>query len=140
VKKHLQAPEKREAQKLLAYNVVEIIHWEKDAQLSQKISEFMFGDPEKRVETLENLDKNDLETFAREIGWFNYSGENLFETIVKSWLEKSNSNARNSIKSWAVYINEKKVEDFNLDVAKEFLKNWSLLLRKGKKNFRIIKK
>jgi tyrosyl-tRNA synthetase len=26
VKKHLQAPEKREAQKLLAYNVVEIIH------------------------------------------------------------------------------------------------------------------
>jgi tyrosyl-tRNA synthetase len=140
VKNHMQAPEKREAQKLLAYKVVEIIHWEKEAKLAKQISEFMFGDPEKRVDTLKNLDETELETFQNAMWGLKYSWENLFETIVKSGLEKSNSNARNSIKSWAIFINEKKVEDFNLDLEKEFLENSSLLLRKGKKNFRIIKK
>jgi len=140
VKKHMEKPEERKGQKILAYEVVKIIHGKKEADLAVKISEFMFGNPDARIETLESLDNQELETFQKAMGGFDYAGENLFETIVKSWLEKSNSNARNSIKSWAIYINEKKVEDFNLDVEKEFLKNWSLLLRKGKKNFRIIKK
>ena len=140
VKKHMQKPENREWQKVLAYKVVEIIHWEKEAQMAQKISDFMFWDPKIRVETLQNLSKDELKTFQNAMWGFNYSGENLFETIVKSWLEKSNSNARNSIKSWAIYINEKKIEDFNLDLEKEFLENNALLIRKGKKNFRIITK
>ena len=140
VKKHLEEPEKRQGQKILAYKVVEIIHGEKEAKLAEKISEFMFGNPNNRVETLKNLNPSEIETFKNAMWGFTYSWENLFETIVKSGLEKSNSNARNSIKSWAISINEKKVEDFNLDVAKEFLENGSLLLRKGKKNFRIITK
>ena len=140
VKKHMQKPEAREWQKNLAYKVVEIIHWEKEAKIAQKISDFMFWNPEARVDTLKNLNKEELETFQNAIWGFKYSWENLFETIVKSWLEKSNSNARNSIKSWAMYINEKKIDDFNLDLEKEFLENNALLIRKGKKNFRIITK
>ncbi len=140
VKKHMQKPEAREWQKILAYKVVEIIHWEKEAKMAQKISDFMFWNPEARVDTLKNLNKEELETFQNAIWGFKYSWENLFETIVKSWLEKSNSNARNSIKSWAMYINEKKIDDFNLDLEKEFLENNALLIRKGKKNFRIITK
>jgi tyrosyl-tRNA synthetase len=124
----------------LAYKVVEIIHSSKEADLAVKISNFMFWNPDARIETLLKLNKDDLETFKKSMWGFKYSWENLFEIIVKSGLEKSNSNARNSIKSWAIYINEKKVEDFNLDVEKEFLDNWSLLLRKGKKNFRVINK
>ncbi len=140
VASHMKSPEKREWQKILAYKVVEIIHWSKEADLAVKISEFMFWNPDTRVETLEKLSKNELATFKNAMGGFEYNWENLFEIIVKSWLEKSNSNARNSIKSWAIYINEKKVSDFNLDVENEFLKNSSLLLRKGKKNMRIITK
>ena len=138
VANHLNKPEKREWQKNLAYKVVEIIHWKNEADLAVKISEFIFWNPKERIETLESLNSEELETFKNAMWGFRYNWENLFETIVKSGLEKSNSNARNSIKSWAIYINEKKVEDFNLDVEKEFLKNWSLLLRKGKKNFRIL--
>ncbi len=140
VKKHMQKPEAREWQKILAYKVVEIIHWEKEAKMAQKISDFMFWNLEARVDTLKNLNKEELQTFQNAIWGFKYSGENLFETIVKSWLEKSNSNARNSIKSWAMYTNEKKIDDFNLDLEKEFLENNALLIRKGKKNFRIITK
>jgi tyrosyl-tRNA synthetase len=135
----MKNPEHRAGQEILAYKVVEIIHWTTEANLALKISEFMFWKTDK-LEILKKLSIEELKTFQNAMWGFEYKNENLFETIVKSWLEKSNSNARNSIKSWAIYINEKKVDDFNLDMSNEFLKNWSLLLRKGKKNFRIILK
>ncbi len=138
VAKHLKKPEDRTGQKLLAYKVVEIIHWTKEADLAVRISDFMFGNPEARVEILKNLDSSELETFKNAMWGFEYENENLFETLVKSWLEKSNSNARNSVKSGAVYINEQKIEDFNFDVSGAFLENNVLLVRKGKKNFRIV--
>jgi tyrosyl-tRNA synthetase len=43
VKKHLETPENREGQKLLAYKVVEIVHGTNEAELALKISDFMFG-------------------------------------------------------------------------------------------------
>ncbi len=140
VKSHMKNPEVREAQKLLSYKVVEIIHWKNEADLALRISDFMFWNPKNRIKILNLLNSEEIKTFQNAMWGFDYKGENLFETIVKSWLEKSNSNARNSIKSWAIYINEQKIEDFNLEVEKKFLDNWSLLLRKWKKNFRIIKK
>ena len=138
VKNHLEHPEKREAQKILAYKVVEIIHWTKQADLAVKISNFMFGNPDNRIDILKNLDKNELKTFQNAMWGFDYENENLFETIVKSDLAKSNSEARNSVKSWAIYINEQKIEDFKFDVENSFLENNSLLIRKGKKNLKLI--
>lgn len=140
VKNHLKKPEDRVWQKLLAYKVVEIIHGKKEAELAEKISDFMFWNLKNRIEILESLDYEKIEIFKSAIWGFKYNWENLFETIVNSGLEKSNSNARNSIKSGAIFINEEKVEDFNLDLSKKFIHDKVLLLRKGKKNFRIISK
>jgi len=137
VANHMKTPENREWQKLLAYKVVEIIHGITEAEIALKISNFMFW-LENRIDVLSSLSNEEIETFKKAIGWFDYKWENLFETLVNSWLEKSNSNARNSVKSGAVYINEEKIEDFNFEVSKNFLDNNVLLLRKGKKNFRII--
>ncbi len=139
VANHMKKPEDRVAQKLLAYKVVEIIHWTDEANLSQKISDFMFGENEK-LEILKSLKIDELSTFQFAMWWFNYSWENLFETIVKSWLESSNSNARNAIKAWSIFINEEKVIDFNLDLSNCFVNDKFILLRKWKKAFRIITK
>lgn len=139
VKKHMVSPELREWQKTLAYKVVEIIHWTVEADLALKISDFMFASDD-RLEVLKWLSDNEISTFQNAIWGFKFDNENLFETIVKSELEKSNSNARNAVKSWAIYINEIKIEDFNFDVSKEFINDKVLLIRKGKKNFRIITK
>lgn len=139
VKNHLNQPENREWQKILAFKVVEIIHWTKEAELSEKISNFMFWNVDK-LEILKSLDDEELNTFKDAMWWFKYSEENLFETIVKSWLESSNSNSRNSVKSWAIYINEEKIDDFNFDVSANFIDNKFMLIRKWKKNFRIILK
>lgn len=139
VTNHMKKPEDRVAQKLLAYKVVEIIHWTDEANLSQKISDFMFGENEK-LEILKSLKIDELSTFQFAMWWFNYSWENLFETIVKSGLESSNSNARNAIKAWSIFINEEKVTDFNLDLNTCFINDKFILLRKWKKAFRIITK
>ncbi len=138
VKNHMKAPEKREGQKTLAYKVVEIIHWEKDANTSVVISDVIFWD--KKIELIKSMDDDMLFELQKAMWWFKYSGESLFETIVNSWLENSNSNARNAIKSWAIFINEEKVSDFNLDLSDKFISDKVLLLRKWKKNFRIITK
>ena len=139
VKKHMESPENREGQKLLAYKVIEIVHGKKEADLAVKISDFMFGWAD-RLEVLKWLSADEIETFKNSMWGFDYTWENLFETIVKSELEKSNWNARNAVKSGAVFINEEKIEDFNFDVASAFISEKVLLLRKGKKNFRIIVK
>lgn len=139
VANHMKKPEDRVAQKLLAYKIIEIIHWTEEADLSQKISDFMFGENEK-LEILKSLKIDELSTFQFAMWWFNYSWENLFETIVKSGLESSNSNARNAIKAWSIFINEEKVTDFNLDLNTCFINDKFILLRKWKKAFRIITK
>lgn len=139
VKKHMQHPEDREWQKLLAYKVVEIIHGTSEADLAVKISDFMFASND-RVSVLKSLTDSEIDTFKNAMWGFKYEWENLFETIVKSGLESSNSNARNSVSSGAIFINEQKVDDFNFDVDSAFINDRVLLLRKWKKNFRIITK
>lgn len=137
--KHNENKELRYWQKELAYRVVEIIHSKNDAEISKKISDFMFGDIDK-VNLLSKLNENEINDFYREIWGFEYSWENLFETIVKSWLAKSNSEARQSIQSGAIFINEVKILEMNYDFENNFINDKVLLLRKGKKSFRIIVK
>lgn len=139
VKKHLQNPEKREGQKLLAYKIVEIIHSDSEAKTSEKISELMFwiGD---KVEIIKNSDDIEINSIYKEIWWYDYVEENLFEMIVKSWLATSNSDARKTIESWAFYINEQKITDVKYDFSNDFINNKYLLVRKWKKNFKLIMK
>lgn len=140
VKKHMESPEKREWQKLLAFKIVEIVHWTEEAERVRNISDFIFWEEDNKLDVLKSLDNEDLKTYADATGWFKYEGENLFESIVKSWLANSNSEAREAVKSWAVFINEEKVEDFNYDVWANFINDKALLLRKWKKNYKVLYK
>jgi len=139
VENHKKSPENREGQKKLAYEVVRIIHWDKEGELAVKITDFMFWKNDK-LEILKSLSEEELKTFRNAMWGFDYDSENLFETIVKSELAKSNWDARNSVKSWAIYINEEKIEDFNFDVNSSFIDNKFIFIRKWKKNLKLILK
>lgn len=136
---HMAQPELRAGQKILAFKVVEIVHGTREAELAEQITEFMFGSGDK-VSQLSELSSEDLSTYQNAMGGFDYSEENFFELIVKSGLAKSNSEARNSVSSGAISINGNKITDSKYDFSGDFLDNGSLLLQKGKKNLRIIKK
>ena len=139
VAKHLETPEQRAGQKLLAFKVVEIVHGSREAELAEQITEFMFTSQDK-VSELSKLNNQDLETYKNAMWGLDYVDQNLFEIIVQSGLEKSNSNARNAVSSGAILINGNKITDSKYDFSADFLENGALLLQKGKKNLRIIKK
>lgn len=139
VKKHFESPELREGQKLLAYKVIEIIHGNTQADLALKISDFMFWNWDK-IKTLSELNTEELATFQNAMWGLDYTEQNFFELIVQSGLSKSNSEARNAVQSGAISINGEKISDMKYNFSWDFLENWSLLLQKGKKNLRIIRK
>lgn len=139
VENHMAEPELRVGQKLLAFKVVEIIHWTREAELAEQITEFMFGKSDK-VSELAWLSSEDVSTYQNAMWGLEYTEQNFFEIIVGSGLAKSNSEARNAVQSWAISINWEKISDMKHDFSSDFLANGSLLLQKGKKNLRIIRK
>ena len=139
VKKHMEKPEERAGQKLLAFKVVEIVHGTKKAELCQKIADFMFGEND-QIEILKDLSDDDLVLFQKYMWWADFEGENLFEILVKSGLESSNSTARQSVSSGAIFINWQKISDFKYDFTSDFVNDKFLVLQKWKKNFKLILK
>lgn len=136
---HNKAPEQRVWQKRLAYEIVKIIHGIVDADTCDKITQFLFGTDDK-MELLGSLSEEEFEIFVRDIGGLEYSDQNLFGLFIDSGLEQSGSTARQTMKNGGMYINEQKVEDGHYDFSEDFIDGKFLLLRKGKKNFRIVRK
>ncbi|MCD5375295.1 tyrosine--tRNA ligase [Candidatus Gracilibacteria bacterium] len=139
VSEHKLSPELRVGQKKLAYEVVNIIHGESDAESCQKITEFLFGSGDK-IELLKGLNEDEFQIFFTEIGGIEYSDQNLFGMFIESELEQSGGTARQTLSGGAMFINEVKIEDGHYDFSGDFINGSFLLLRKGKKNFRIVKK
>lgn len=137
--KHSASPELRFGQQRLAFEVVKIIHWHRDAELSEKISEFLFGDEDK-LTLLKSLSHEEFEVFFESIGWCKYTGQNLFGLFVESGLETSNSTARQTLQNGGMFVNEVQIIDGKHDISSDFIGGKFLLLRKGKKSYKIIKK
>lgn len=136
---HNESPEKRSGQQRLAFEVVKIIHGEDDAKLSANVTEFLFWNGDK-IELLKWLSESEFNMFYTEIGGIQFTNQNLFGLFIESDLEKSGGTARQSISSGALYLNEEKLSDTNYDFSWDFIDDRFLLIRKGKKNYRIIKK
>ncbi len=139
VSQHTQAPEKRYGQKRLAKIVVEMIHGTKQAEVSEKISDFLFWDEDK-LALLQGLSSEEFDVFCDEIGYVLYTGQNLFEMFIDAWLEQSWGTCRQSLKNGALHINQERVTDGHYDFSNDFVDDSFLLLRKGKKHYRIVRK
>jgi tyrosyl-tRNA synthetase len=61
------------------------------------------------------------------------------EACTASGLAESNGEVKKLIQSGSIYCNEVKIEDLQHIISKEQLVNGVLLLRKGKKVFKIVK-
>lgn len=137
IREHNSSPELRHGQKKLAYMVVKMIHGEENARVSEKITEFLFGEEDK-IELLKSLCVEEFEIFYKEIGGAKYQDQNLFGLFIESGLEQSWSTARQTMKNGGMYINEKNITDGYYDFSGDFIDGRFLLLRKGKKHYRII--
>ncbi len=126
---NVEGAEINKAKEILAYEVVKMIHGEKDAEDSLNAARSLFSGNKDS----ENIPSTDYkkEDFSE--------GLSIIELIKEIGFVKSNGEGRRLIQNKGIYIDDKVVEDYNHTVKVEDFKDDKLLLRKGKKNFHQIK-
>jgi tyrosyl-tRNA synthetase len=133
------SPEERQAHKKLAYEMTEMIHGKEEVSKVIKTSEALFGKgnfTEVDLKTLQNILSSaptvELEN-AEKI-------PDILELAVKTKLCASKSEVRKTITSGGLYINNERINSIEYQPkASDFISGNFLVLRKGKKNYAIVK-
>ncbi|EKD25191.1 MAG: hypothetical protein ACD_80C00109G0011 [uncultured bacterium (gcode 4)] len=139
VAKHMENPSDRYGQKELANRVVEVLFWKDAVKQAEKISEIFFGQGDK-LETIKIMSSDDIKALQKETGGttitnYEWSIINIF---TQAGLTESNGEAKKLIASGWLYCNENKITDLQHMITKQDFINGVLLLRKGKKQFKIV--
>ena len=138
VSQHVQQPELRYGQRQLANYVIQTLFGKEAAQQSEKISEFLFGERDK-MELLSTFSTDELQALARETGDCRVQEDEIriLELLVLAWVCESNGDAKKLIAQGAISVNEQLVSDIGQKFSRNDAINWVLLIRKGKKNYKI---
>ena len=132
------APEGREAQKALAFEVTRIVHGEDTAQEMTRAAEVVYGTEIKNLsdETLSSIFSGVPSTEVSNTDL--KDGIELIGLFVKTGLVKSRSEVMRLLKSGGVYVNNVRLND-NIKINREHLASESfIILRTGKKNYHIV--
>ena len=138
VSQHVQQPELRYGQRQLANYVIQTLFGKEAAQQAEKISEFLFGERDK-MELLSAFSVDELQALARETGGCGIQEDEIriLELLVLAWVCESNGDAKKLIAQGAISVNEQLVSDIGQKFSRSDAINWVLLIRKGKKNYKI---
>ena len=138
VSQHVEQPELRYGQRQLANYVIQTLFGKDAAQQAEKISEFLFGERDK-MELLSAFSVDELQALARETGGCGIQEDEIriLELLVLAWVCESNGDAKKLIAQGAISVNEQLVSDIGQKFSRSDALNWVLLIRKGKKNYKI---
>jgi tyrosyl-tRNA synthetase len=133
-------PHLREAQKVLASEVVKMVHGEAGLEGALKATKIFFG------EKIENLKDRDLTAIFKDVPSVEFKREQLvqgipvLELLAQTPLFGSKGEAKRSVEQKGVYLNNDGLSDFNLTLNTEHLASEScMVIRKGKKNYCVLK-
>jgi tyrosyl-tRNA synthetase len=133
VELHSGNPGKREAQKMLAMHVTELVHGKEAAKGAEKVSEVLFGGKE-----LGELSESEKVILTAEAPTYAVSvramaeGYAVMDALVASSLATSKSEARRLIEGKGVYLNGKQVESVDAALTAQDFNRGLSLLRRGK--------
>jgi len=130
-------PSRREAQGTLATEVTKMVHGEEAKDNATGVSAILFSDFDPH-----NVKASVFDEMAKEIPTASVSANNLglVDALVKAGLAKSKSEARRQIEQGGVYVKQQRVKDVDrkLDPS-DWLAGGNLLLRKGKKDYGLLR-
>ncbi len=131
--RHMTAPEKREAQRVLAYEVTKIVHGEKVAEAVKHASGILFG----ASFTPEELDEDMLRTLAAETpcGKVSSLPKPLADVLAESGACKSKGEAKRLIAGGGVSVNGRRVDGETVVTSDDILCGMYALIRLGKKKY-----
>jgi len=119
----------RKAKEVLAFETTKILHGEKEAKKSAEAAKALFGSQSEKSESIPTtlINKTDIKEMT---------ASKLF---VSAGLAKSSGEARRLITQGGGYINEKRLDDPNLQITEKDFINGEILLRAGKKKYQKLK-
>jgi tyrosyl-tRNA synthetase len=133
MKKHIEKPEERYAQKALAYEVIKDLHGEEEANKAIKITEALFsGD-------IKSLTEEELVDAMAGVDTYNSTSKNIVDLLVDTGILSSKREAREFISNGSISLNGEKVNDLEMVVNKETsLYNKYVIIRRGKKKYYLV--
>lgn len=138
VAKHNEKPESRYGQRQLANYVIQTLFGREAAEEAEKVTDFLFGNEDK-MQMLAGFSADEIKALIRETGGceINEAEIRILELLVASRIAESNGEAKKLIAQWGIYVNEQQITDIAQTFALHQAQNGLLLIRKGKKNYKI---
>jgi tyrosyl-tRNA synthetase len=131
----LEHPERRAGQRALARQVTALVHGEEEARRAEQAAGALFG-------PLDELDEATLLDVFAEAPSTTVARQphGLVELLAKTGLAKSTSEARRTVEQGGAYVNNvKQSEDRPVDPNGDALHGRYVVLRKGRKNFAVVR-
>jgi len=120
----LKGAELRKAKEILAFEITKIVHGKKEAEKARASSKAVFSEG--------GEDLTSVPTVTIKIG----EGIMILDLLTGTGVVPSKSEGSRLIRQGGVYINNKKINSTTAIIKKDSFKNGSLLLRKGKKQYK----
>lgn len=131
MKKHLEKPEDRLAQKTLAKEFITDLRGKKESDRAIQISEALFKGK------IKELSKEEIEAAFKNVPTFKIdSNVNIVDMLVDSKIASSKREAREFISAGSITINEEKITDLDYNITKKLaIDSEILVVRRGKKKY-----
>jgi tyrosyl-tRNA synthetase len=134
VVEHSSAPNKRYAQKKLAWSITAMVHGEEDAHRAELVSSVLYGE-DGSAQSMTDDDWNAISEAAPQV--HAAVGANLVEVLVESGLASSKRDARQLISDGAVRINYQAVKE-ECTLQDSDMPNGRGLIKVGKQDARFL--
>ncbi|SHJ46277.1 tyrosyl-tRNA synthetase [Clostridium amylolyticum] len=119
----LEGAEINQAKKALAYEVTKLVHGEEEAIKAQTASEALFG-------AGKDLSNVPTVTVSKD-----KVGGALLDILVETNIIPSKGEGKRLIQQGGLSLNDEKVTEFNRQLLQEDLKDGSVMVKRGKKNY-----
>ena len=131
-------PAARPAQRALAADVTARIHGKDVLSGVQAASAILFGEEQAEVHPqVFDILATEIPTVPVDSG----SDDTLVDLVVRAGLAKSKGEARRSIEQGGIYVNQQRVDDVARTIAAhDWIGGRNLLLRKGKKEYALLRR
>ena len=130
------APHERLAQKILAREVVTLVHGEKAYQEALNITEQLFAG------NIKNLSVKELKQGLRGVPNYQVQTEdnlNIVDLLVTAGVVNSKRQAREDVQNGAIYVNGDRIQDLDYTLSDaDKLENELTVIRRGKKKYFVL--
>ncbi|MEN6522265.1 MAG: tyrosine--tRNA ligase [Anaerolineaceae bacterium] len=135
-----EKPEEREAQRKLAKDMTLLVHGETALARAEQASQALFGGEISGLSAAEISDIfSDVPSFEMPKNALE-GGIPLVDLLVNASVVKSKGEARRSLQEGGIYLNNHRANDANQSVnSADMLEGQFIILRKGKKNYTLVK-